>query len=532
MRAENLDLLDINVRKKIIQETLTQENKDRKKESLRRFEIYKNRQELYILNKLREEFTEKTVRDMRKVTSINLTRRVIDEMASLYKNAPERTWIDTSKTEDEALSLHYAASEVDVQLKLANRYFKLFDQTALYIIPMDGKLWVKPLAPHWYDVIPDANNPEKAFAYVLNILDKHEFLQDVKDIDDNKFGTGDNLRQNQSPDGINQSIAEGDDYRASLAKYIVWTDDLHFKMNARGEILSTDDEGELVVENPIGRLPFIDVHSEKDFEFFCRYGSSVTDFTVDFGVQLSDHSNILRLQGYSQAIITSEKQPVNMTVGVNHAIWLEQDASRPDVQPKFEFASPSPDLSSSLETLEVQLKLFLSSMGLDPTTVSGKADGQKFTSGLDRLLSMVSKFEASRDDAEMFTKVEQDLKQIMVLWNNALQDADDPLIALDPKLKNGNINEDCLVEVSFEEPSIIQTKTEKEDSIIKRKAAGLITELEAIMIDRDLEDEKEAQKILDEIKKDKEIRLDLVSVGGLNGGTEVQEEQSQPDDQP
>ena len=84
----NPDLLNQAVRQQIIEETVTDENKNRKKESLRRFEIFKSRQALYIQAKLQEEFSEQTVREMRKVMSINLTPRVIGEQASIYKNSP------------------------------------------------------------------------------------------------------------------------------------------------------------------------------------------------------------------------------------------------------------------------------------------------------------------------------------------------------------------------------------------------------------------------------------------------------------
>ncbi len=501
--------MDLGYRKKIIDDINSDENKDRKKESLKRFEIYKNRHERYILKKLNEEFTEKTVREMRKVTSINIAPKIIKAQASLYQSSPIRTFGNIGDSEIESLDAHYAASKVDVQLKIANEYYKLFDQCAIYVVPMDGKLWVKPMAPHLYDVIPDEKNPEKAAVYILNVFDKQQYLN--APLEDNE--------KRLTSDGQNQDIADADDYKSALNRYVVWSNDFHFTMNGQGKILN--DLGE--IKNDLGVLPFIDVASEKDFEFFCRYGNTVTSFAIDFGVQLSDHSNILRMQGYSQAIIAAEKEPDNLVVGPNHTLFLQMDPNS-SVAPSFSFASPSPDLSSSLETLEVQLKLLLSSQGADPKTISGTSDGTKYTSGLDRLLAMIDKFEATRGDMSLFEGKEDELKDLIIKWNNILQDADDPDIALADKLRNGQISEDCTLEVMYSPPEIIQTKAEKEDSVIKLKKEGLMTTKEAIMQIRDI-DEDMAEKVLGELEKEDDLKLpSIVPSEGENVEAESKEE--------
>jgi len=496
------DLMNIAYRKQIIDEINSDENKDRKKESLKRFEIFKDRHERYILQKLQEEFSNKTVREMRKVLSINIAPRIIKEEASIYNTEPVRTFGDCDEREVEALEAHYEASNVDVQMRIANEYYKLFDQCALYMVPKDGKLWLKPLAPHWYDVIPQDDNPEKAAVYILNILDKQPYLNAPLTRTDNRYGTGSDINKKRLvSDGDNQTIADADDYKSELNRYVVWSDDYHFIMNGLGAIVGDIDK----VDNDLGQLPFIDVASEKDFEFFCRYGNTVTDFAVDFGVQLSDHSNILRMQGYSQAIIASEEEPANLVVGPNHTMWLKIDRNS-TLQPSFSFASPSPDLNSSLETLETQLKLLLTSRGIDPKTISGKGDGTNFTSGLDRLLSMISKFEASRSDYILFTGIEKQLADLIIAWNNLLQDATDPKIALDDDLKNGTISEDCELSVLFAPPEIVQTKSEKEDSVIKLTNAKYMTKVEGLMELRGI-DEDMAREVLDKMEEEQAIKL-------------------------
>jgi hypothetical protein len=92
----NPNLLDIVERKRIIDQINSSENKARKLREQRKFDIYRKRQAPYVLERLQDEFDVKTVRDMRKVLSINPCKRIVDEQASLYVDEPERHWTDAS----------------------------------------------------------------------------------------------------------------------------------------------------------------------------------------------------------------------------------------------------------------------------------------------------------------------------------------------------------------------------------------------------------------------------------------------------
>ena len=139
----------------------------------------------------------------------------------------------------------------------------------------------------------------------------------------------------------------------------------------------------------------------KDFEYWVREVHNVVPFTIDLGVHISDTSDINRLQGYSQSVISSVDQPSVQNLGPHRSLWLQQDPNS-DVQPTFQFVSPSPDLNASIKLLETYINLFLTSNGIYPKTVSGTADAPRFGSGLERLLAMIEKFEATKDDITLF----------------------------------------------------------------------------------------------------------------------------------
>lgn len=486
-----IDLLSQVERKNIIQNIKSEENISRKREHQKRFDVFRERQDRYILERLEREFSAQTLQTMRKVLSINLVPRIIKEMSSIYTNEPIRSFArpggEIKDTEvDQALAL-YEECNINWQMQKANEFKNLHKQCALMAVPnMKGSFNVRAIQPMHYDVIPQADDMEKAFAYILNVFD-FDLHKTAKNNESEITQRSGYFQQDQ----VNQPIADDDDRRAVLDRYVVWTDELHFTMNGRGEIV-----GDLL-PNPIGRLPFVDIAEDKDFQFFVRRGANEVDFALDLALLLSDLSNIIRLQGYSQAVMASEKQPQDLNVGVQKVLWLPIDPNRPGPDPKFEFVSPSPDIAGSLQYVENVINIFLSSRGLDPGTVSGKGEARSFSSGIERLLAMLDKFEATKTDFSLFKNAEKELFDILKLWSNEFQSVAGPG-ELKDELKVGMIGEDVFLDIKFSEPSTVQTKSEKEESVIKLMEQGLMSRLEAIMELRDVEEEI-AKKILKDI---------------------------------
>ena len=516
-----MDISKIGVRQSIIAEIRGEENKERKAESLKRFEVAKDRQAQYIIEKLEQEFSRQSVRDMRTITSINLTKRIVNELASVYKTQPEREFgPDLSDNELEQIENLYKHSKANVKLKKSNQCLKLHNQCAIQVIPRNGIVDIKVLMPHQYDVIPSDSDPEKAEVYILNVFNKDEYIT--------QYGTGDDLANptrlgghiGVTRDGVNQKIADNEDYKAQLDRYIWWTKDFNFMTDGKGNMV---DEP---VANPLGELPFIDIAQEKDGEFWVRSGSGIVEFSLDFGVLLSDTANVNRSQSYSQAVVYAEEIPKDMIVGPNRILYLPLD-NNSNKDPRFEFVTPSPDMNASLELLETYLRLFLSSEGMDPKTISGKSEGSNFSSGIERLLSMVDKFEASRNDFDLYHWIESEMYNLMIKWSNIMQDVNDEAKLID-ELRISRVDEDSDVMVEFINPEAIQTSAEREESIKRQLDMGLMSKKEAIMELRNVSDEM-ADEILAEIDADKQININFnPQLEGMDVDQD-QEDGSQPD---
>lgn len=503
-----VNILDLSVRQTILKEIQGEENKKRKDEALRRFEIYKNNQKQFILQALVNEFSIKTVSDMRTLTSINLTQKIVDEKASIYKEAPERKFLsegeELSEEEQKQVDELYEKGKINVAFKKANKYYKLNnDQIHMQVVPIDGVVTARVLLPFHLDVVTNAINPEKGEVYITSVYDKSRVIKaSPTDIQGNQF--------TQVSDQSNQGIGDPDDYtKLRDSRYVWWSNELNFLTDGNGMIL--DDAGNMlgdkvdqaILMNPIGRLPFIDIAYNKDVEYWNRGGSNVVDFAIDFGVVMSDTVNINRLQGYAQGVVYAKEMPHQINVGPNQVMHIPLDP-KSEIQPRFEFVSPKPDLNASLALLEVAVNFFLTSENCDIGTVSGKGDGKKYASGLERLLAMLDKFEASQDDKDAFKCAEYEVYKLIKEWSNIFQGVTKPtghIPPLIPELQLAKLPEDSYVECNYKKPQAIQTQTDLEDSVIKRHEGGYITKVEAIMELRNVGEEA-AKAIVKELAKD------------------------------
>lgn len=500
-----LDILDLGTRKKVLKDIKSMENKERKRESLMRYEVFQDRQARYVIEKLQEEFEHKTVKEMRKITSINLAPRIIQEMADLYVDPPSRNFKNADEDQKEQILEWYHLTQVDRCLNRSNKLFKLNNQAILQVVPVKGFLKVRVLMPHQVDVIPDPEDPEHGMIWIVSVFDKTDDIQNLTD----SFGF-----RREIIDGQQQKIANPDDWKRKAERYEVWSDDYNFIMDGNGDILSDD------IVNSLGKAPFIDIAGDKDFEFWVRRGNGIVDFSLDFGKILSDTANTVRLQAYAQAVISSEKAPTNLTVGPNQLLHLEIDSNKP-IQPSFQFVSPNPDLSGSIDFLETTLRLFLTSKGVDPKSIVARGDAKSYSSGVERLLAMIESFERSKEDIELYHIVEDKVFNLMMSWVSVLSGSG----LLDDKYYRTVVSDDIELSAHFNEPSMLQTQKDREDSLLKLMKEGLMTKAE-VMVELFGMSLEEAEEKVEKIREERQSNLPPQLLGANNSEGEDSEDAS------
>ncbi len=514
-------ILDKNYRKSVISEIESDENVRRKQESLKRFEIYNDRLEEYVYDILQNDLSQETLSNMRVISSINLCRRIIDEQSSIYTKRPDRMINNSDEKTDELIDNIYSLGRFNTALKKANVAFNLQDQCALQVIPKGGKFKLKVLQPHHYDVVPNVVDPERPDIYILSQYDKNRLFDRVDNSNNNTPQTS--AVEYRTRDRQNQSIGDEADWQSKRGIYVWWSDFFHFITDDNGDILDPVTmlaiSGEIELEdlaNPLGKMPFVDIKEESDGEYWQRFGNATVDFTLDMAIVLSDVAEVNRLQGFAQAVISATEPPVNMKVGANTLMFLKKSKNaEASAQPTFEFVSPNPDLSGSIEVIKTFLSLFLTSKGLDPAVVTADGTGGRFASGVDRLLSNIEKFEASADDFALFKWVEKEIFSIIRSWLDVFSGVSEG--GLDPEL-SGIIPEDVSFDVQFDRPSSEISGKDKYDLLIQKVDDGAMSMVELVMADREV-DETKARDILEDIESEKPD-LKLQSLGVLSGDRE------------
>jgi hypothetical protein len=453
--------------RQIINEIESQENKQRKGVSLAETEIYNDKIYPHVERYLSSFYAKETIKEMPIYASINLAKRIVDQEASLYRSAPLRTFEGISEQQIETVNQVYKDLKMDQNLLKSNRAFKLQGQNHIELVPFKGKLQARVLLNHHLDAIPLEDNPEIAQGYVLSGFDRSQFLE----------------RQ----DATDEKIADKADYKSVLRRYAFWTESENFIVDGQGNLLSQD------TVNPLGMLPIVEVSTFKDFTYWLERGTAITDFTIQFNAAMTDIAHIVRMQGFAQAWYRGpiDLLPESIVIGPNHILKLPIDPNNP-VDSEFGFANPSPDLNGSLAFPQTLLSSFLTSRGLSPKLVTGTGEGQQYTSGLDRLLAMIERFEASQFDMEVYRNAEEKLFKLILRYLNTYAGTE---------LLNyswSNVNEDnASLSIQYAQPQAIMSEQEKLDAIARKKELGLMSDRDAIMeyygIGDDAAEEKLAQ---------------------------------------
>lgn len=462
------------LRASIIEEIKAYNNQVQKKESLKELEIFKGRILPYVKEYLEQLLSAETVKEMPVISSINICKRIIKQEASLYKIPPKRTFTNVSEEQAKMLEYIYGEMEANVKMMKANEIYKLQDQVHLQIAMVDGHLAIRPLMRHHIDAVPSPLDPEVADAYILSGFDRSMYAPRLAEYED----------------GENQQIADPEDYKG-INRLAWWSDQYNFITDLNGNILSGQD-----VNNPLGMMPFVDVASNKDYEYFVRPSLSLTDFTVQFNAAMSDLGQIVRMQGYSQAYWKGPEDmmpPHNIQIGPAFLLKLPINPNQP-VDSEFGFASPNADIAGSIQYIEMLLSTFLTAQGVDPNVVSGKGQGKAYTSGIERLLAMIEKFEASKSDMDAFRAAEKKMFEIVKQYLNTYGGTD----LLEYNI--GQLPEEAELEIEFAKPEMLLSEKEKLEIIQMKTDLGLMSQVEAIAFDRNLPLDA-AEEVLKEIQK-------------------------------
>lgn len=528
-------VLDLSYRKKVIREIKADENVQRKVDSYKKMSMQNDNFYQYIKESLESKLDQETVQEMTIFADVNLQRRVSKSEATIYQNSPIRTIFSGDSEAPEFFDI-YDDMGIDVVMAYANEVYKYQEQALIQCYPEYDKLKARVLLPHHYDAIPYEDDPEKAFCYIISNFDNTDRNKTRREPDRTGFSQGDRYQ-----DGVNQTIGDHDDQALKEERYYWWTKSYNFVTNGKGEILKKgsedrevevfDDEGNFAnpdeVYSPLFEqqcLPFVDIAKRKDFEYWVNSGNTLFDATITYNTILTNEFQVVEMQGHAQAVYKGKDSRAveNMRIGADKLLFIKRDPEN-GVDDEFDFVNPNSDLAGIREFRESYLNTFLTSRGLDTTLVSGSPQASTASSGVEKLLQMIDRFEASREDIALFEKAEKQLFYIIKCWLKSYYNFRIEGELVLSEIYQIVIGEDTDFAIEFKKPEMIMSDSEKLDLAQKEIDMGVSSRVHYLMEHKGMDEEQAVKFIAD---------VDRFEQGSLLNGiqrTENQEDGSQSD---
>lgn len=480
----------------IVREIEGEENKRRKAISFQQMEIYGGRLDQYVKQYVRSRYGD-GARTMPIISSINIAKRIVEKSSSLYTKSPKRHFRNCTDKVAEMLENVYAKMSVNQKMKMANKMYKAQEQHILQVIPKNGELTLRNFKMHNIDAIENPEDPENALAYITSSFDR-DIYQRSQGGDLGMISSTNNYR-----DGNNSIIADRDDFKKRAKRYIYWSETENYIMDVDGQIVSEE------TDNKLGVLNFVDISMHKDNEFFVRTSGDLYDFTIQLNAALSSLWQIVDMQGFAigYLIAHSDVMPQTLTVGPTRIVRLPITDETSNTRPEFGFVSPNADLAGSREFIDLLLSLFLTSRGNDGKMINTSGEAEKFTSGLDRFIAHVEKFQSSEDDIFVMERAEKQLFEIIkTIINNT---SNTTLLGAEYSF---SIPENAEIEIEYAKPEVLKTDNDVVDLWIKKIEADLGSIVDAI---KDIYKIDNDQDAIDLIKKWDDQKLLLGKEGQI-----------------
>lgn len=496
------NLLDQEFRKKIIEEIEGTENVARKKESFKRYEIYRDRIKKYILEDLLLELDPETVREMSsRIATVNMYKKMVQKKARVYKDTPVRTSL--LEGEQDYVESLTSLLNLNTTMKKVNRYVEAFRNCAVFNKPYkdyskDSK-WahmLQVLAPHQFDVIEDHDNPSLVRAAVLSHYNNSYGHTSYVDINSRKStGISNSFRDG---DGVNQTIADSP-MDSENKEYVFWSKNFHFVCDYKGNYIQKD--GEPSVDNPIGELPFTFFSKDQDNSFWSVGGEDIIDGSILINTLLTDLYFIAKVQGMGLFYMFGSNVPETFKVGPNRAVTMKVEEG--ESAPQIGFASSNPPLQDHMSIVEQYIAFLLSTNDLGVNSIQGKLDANTASSGIHEIIQNSEPMTAIEDEQEQYKDFEPEILRKANLWQQRLGESE---TGLSVGFNDIGAADDVLYAIKFERPTHFSSENERLDAVDKKIAQGIFNKVDAMIQENsDLTREQALEQLLVIAKENVEL---------------------------
>lgn len=491
------ELLNISIRKQIIDEIRGSENQSRKMEAYRRYLCYRDQTDVFVKDQLLKQFDKSTVDEMSYcIANISIIRKVIDKLARVYNYGVQREVVGDDKATE---SMEQIAKELDfnTEIRKENKFLKLQKNSAFYVKPcpvvVDGKekytLRLEPLNPYLYDAVEYEYDRRRPMAFILSDF---EFNQST-------YTTADAATVGRSADpleknlplgnGKDELIADNPD-DAKTKTFIWWSENYHFTTDETGNIISESNE------NPIKMLPFVNFAIDQDGQFWARGGDDLIQGGILLNSVLTHNQHIATTQGYGQFWMRGKNLPRNVKIGPSKAILMEYDEGEP--QPDLGFAAANPPIDQLSNLAASYCAMLLSTNNLSTSAVASQlGQSNQAPSGIAMMIDKAESREDIEDQRQIFIDNEPVIWEVIRRWLDIYGEN------VVDSLRGLNIPEGFELKIKFHDAPVVMSEAEKLANLKLRKELGLDRMIDLIMKDNQALTKNEAEERLKELLAEK-----------------------------
>lgn len=355
---------------------------------------------------------------------VNITERIIDQLAVVYRDPAKRTLIKNSKVDKEKTELYNSVlpSDLNTEDKYAHRLAKLQNTIFTQVIPdkRTKKIKYKTMPSHLIDVVYDDEGNLIEFSY-------------------QKY-----FRVNNQDQWYK----------------VVWTNEENFAYDGYGNPVNIP--GRKDKTNPFGVIPFAKLQMKKCIDDWGEGASDVVNVNEQLNFLLTKlvNSDIVlgtegTLLGINLQLDTKGKDDSGLKkikVGRRHPIIVNTKGqlTQGEAQPSLQHVSFDPHIAETMDFIDWYIKYIASLKGLNPSAILSLV---KDTSDYQKLMDAVDQLEIRRDDIEPLRTYEKERFEITRKVVNAYTKIEG--------FEFQEIPEDLELQVDFADVKIQETSTDK-----------------------------------------------------------------------
>lgn len=524
------DVLSEEFRKKVIEEINSPGNKSRKREMLKRQEVYRDNVIKWVMEALNSlNLRPETLQMMKNhAANISIAKKIVNKKARCYRGTIQRQATGgDGKPDDEAsgqISLLAQMLQTNQQMQKADRFCVLQKNALPWIFPEmmpNGKWRLKSvtLTSSQYDVIENGRDPEKPAAVILS-----DYIDDQSNLMATPGGGWRSIDQ-ASVRTDETAIGDGPQSYKSKASncFIWWTDTYHFTTNEKGQIMNSLSPIDL--KNPIGMIPGAPVAEDQDGSYWAAGGEDLIDGSVLVNVMLTDILSIMYLQGFGQLVLAGPNIPEQYQVGPNVALVMStrEGAEKPEAY----LLQHNPPIDGWLRMIEQYVAMLLSTNDLSPSAIAIKLDAVNFPSGIAMLIEKSEAQGSVEDRRHNFSEAERRYWEIVRRWLEVYEGL------LDQQFEAvGQLPDDLDVSVRYSDAKEVTTEKERLEVMKLRKDLGLATQLDLVQMDNPSMTKEEAEAKLLELKAElgNAAAAAAKKVEEMNGSNKPEDDETDPND--